>query len=84
MNHAVAVDATCPPIPLMPCSPLPNRHCRQHLALDGLERQSVCTPGPAGHPIDHHVAERPRRSCTEISLGARGHGHGHYPIATGR
>jgi hypothetical protein len=30
---------------------------------------------PAGHPIDHHVAERPDRSCTEISLGARGHGH---------
>jgi hypothetical protein len=26
------------------------------------------------HPIDHHVAERHGCSCTEISLGARGHG----------
>ena len=60
---------------LMPCGPLQERHRRQHHMLDGLERLSVCTPRPAGHPIDHHVAERPDRSCTEISLGARGHGH---------
>ncbi|HET6917982.1 MAG TPA: transposase [Jiangellaceae bacterium] len=34
---------------LMPCSPLPNRHCRQP-RLDGPERPSGCTPASRGTP----------------------------------
>ena len=61
----------------MPVQPAPEQALPPAFWLDGLERQTRLHAGPAGHPIDHHVAEPPPGSCTEISLGARGLGHGH-------
>jgi hypothetical protein len=58
------------------------RNSRTRRRAASTDRASAHLPRGAPHRSSF-VAERPRRSCTEISLGARGNGHGHCPVTTG-